>query len=113
MDDTQEMTAAMVVEWAPFRLRDGVTPDQVIEAADALQREFLDGRDGFLGRELLQGGDGQWADLVRWRDEAAAHAIMDDLATSPACQRYFGLMVGADPADPAAGVQHLRRIRAF
>lgn len=104
---------AVIVEWAPFRVREGVADADVIEAAEALQREFLECCDGFLGRELLRSADGQWADLVRWRDESAAHAIMDRIAESAVCQRYFALMIGADPADPAAGVQHLRRVRAF
>jgi len=31
---------------------------------------------GFLRRELLKHGYGEYADLVHWRDQAAAEAIM-------------------------------------
>jgi len=43
-----------VIEWAPFRLREGVTESELLEASNAIQRNFLDGRPGFLRRELAR-----------------------------------------------------------
>lgn len=112
---TQSSTAvgAGVIEWAPFRTRDGVSEAQLLEAADALQREFLVAQRGFVRRELLRASDGSWVDLVYWTDADAAHAIMDAIATSAACQRYFALMQGADTADPAAGVSHFTVVKPY
>lgn len=103
---------ATVVEWAPFRTKPGVDEQTLLRASETLQRDFLASQPGFVGRELLQAGE-QWVDLVYWRDEDAANAIMDKIASSPACQAYFHLMEGADAADPAAGVLHLRRVRSY
>jgi hypothetical protein len=106
-------TAARIVEWAPFRLQPGVTDSQLLDASDALQRDFLELQDGFIARDLLRGPDGQWVDLVHWRDEASANAVMGKIAGSEACQAYFHLMQGADTSDPAAGVLHLQRVRGY
>jgi hypothetical protein len=103
----------MVIEWAPFRLAPGIGEDRLLEVSEALQRDFLQGRPGFVRRELLRGADGHWVDLLYWRDEASAHAVMEDIAASPACQAYFSLMVGADTVDPGAGVLHLHRMRSY
>ena len=105
--------AAAVVEWAPFRVKAGVDDATLLDASEALQRDFLASQPGFVKRELLRGADGQWVDLVYWRDEASANAIMSAIADSAACQAYFHLMEGADSADPAAGVLHLHRVRSY
>ena len=103
----------VVVEWAPFRLADGVDEGALLEASAALQRDFLRHQPGFLRRELLRAAGGGWVDLVFWASQDAADAVVPAIAASPACHAYFRLMVGADPADPAAGVQHLRRVRVY
>lgn len=105
--------AAVIVEWAPFRLREGLTERDLLEASNSLQADFLARQDGFLRRELLRGPDGAWADLVYWADRASADAVMQLVAESPVCQRYFSLMVAADPANPGVGVLHYQRLRAY
>ncbi len=102
-----------VVEWAPFRLGAGVSEDALLAASESLQRDFLQHQPGFLRRELLRGADGQWVDLVLWRDQGAADAVVAAIGASPACQAYFQLLDGADTADPGAGVLHLRRVRVY
>ncbi|HKH92206.1 MAG TPA: hypothetical protein VKA54_10390 [Gemmatimonadaceae bacterium] len=102
-----------VVEWAPFRVVDGVTEQAVLAASDSLQRDFLARQRGFVRRELLRGPDGQWVDLVHWEDEAAAHAVFTAAMESPVCAEYFKLMVMPEGADPAAGVLHLHRVREY
>ena len=103
-----------VIELAPFRLRDGVTDVELLEAAAAIQRDFLDRQPGFLRRELARGEDGTWTDVVHWSDAGAAHAAMHAAANSPACHRYFHLMVGANgTADPGEGVVLLHRVREY
>lgn len=59
MNDIAPSDAAqLVVEWAPFRLAAGAEEPALLEASEALQRRFLDGREGFLRRDLLRGPDG-------------------------------------------------------
>jgi hypothetical protein len=63
--------------------------------------------------ELLRGTDGQWVDLVVWRDAAAAAAVALTAASSPVCASYFALMEGVDHADPGVGVQYFERAARF
>ena len=102
-----------VVEWAPFRLAAGASEAALLEASDAIQRDFLRHRPGFLRRELLRGTDGQWADLLHWADDDAASAAMGAAATSEACLAYFRLMDPGDGVGPGVGVLHLHRVRAY
>ena len=110
---TEQMVAAGVVEWAPFRVKAGVDDSTLLAASEALQRDFLAHQPGFVKRELLRGAEGQWVDLVYWRDEDSAMAVMPAIESSAVCQEYFHLMEGADAADPAAGVLHLHRVRSY
>ena len=113
-NDSPSGTAdSAVIEWAPFRVRPDVTEATLLDASEALQRSFLADQPGFVRRELLRGANGEWVDLVYWRDEASANAVISAVAASPACHAYFSLMENFDSADPAAGVVHLRRVRAY
>jgi hypothetical protein len=106
-------TDAQIIEWAPFRLKSDVTDAELLAASDSLQRNFLSLQDGFVGRELLRCSNCQWADLVYWRDEQSANAVMQAVAESPVCNAYFQLMDGLDAIDPGAGVLHLRRVQTY
>jgi hypothetical protein len=104
----------VAIEWAPFRLRDGATEAQLIEAAEAIQREFLGRQPGFLRRELARGAGGLWADVVHWSDAARAEAAMTAAATSLACRAYFELMAGVNGgADPGEGVLLMQRVCVY
>ena len=105
--------ANVVIEWAPFRLAPGVAEATLLEASEALQRDFLSHQPGFLRRELLRGKGGEWVDVVYWESEGAADAVMQDAASSGVCHAYFHLMDGADAANPGAGVLHFRRVRVY
>ena len=105
---------AEVIEIAPFRVREGVTEARLLEASEAIQRDFLARQPGFVRRELARGEDGRWADVVYWADGPAAEAAMAAAAASPACRAYFELMTGADGgADPGEALLLLRRVRAY
>jgi hypothetical protein len=106
-------TATSVIEWAPFRLAAGKTEDDLLSASESFQRDFLQHQPGFIRRELLLGANGEWVDLVLWRDRASADAIMEAAASSPHCAAYFQIMDLGDNPDVTANVKHLRRIRAY
>jgi hypothetical protein len=103
----------VVVEWAPFRLAAGIDDSTLLEASEAIQRDFLEHQPGFLRRELLRGADGGWVDLVFWQDEHSAAAAMSSAGSSPVCYTYFHLMEGGDSMDAGAGVLHLHRVRVY
>ena len=62
------------------RLKPDVNRDQFLEIS-ARATEWLRNRPGYLGRELLEDGSGEWVDLVRWATMedalAAASAFME------------------------------------
>ena len=103
----------LVIEWAPFRLAEGVTEGELLAASETLQREFVARQPGFVRRELLRGADGHWADLVHWESERAAHDVFAAAMESPVCAEYFKLMVMPEGGDLAAAVLHLHRIREY
>lgn len=102
-----------IVEWAPFKLREGVSEAEFLRASDVFQREFVSRQPGFLRRELLRGKDGQWVDLVIWKDQTSADAVMAAAMEHPACLQYFTFMPPFDTADPGAGVLHFARQREY
>ena len=63
-----------------YRLKPDVNRDQFLEIS-ARATEWLRNRPGYLGRELLEDGSGEWVDLVRWATMedalAAASAFME------------------------------------
>ncbi|WP_155525468.1 hypothetical protein [Sinorhizobium medicae] len=65
-----------------------------------------------MRRELLKHGYGEYADLVHWRDQAAAEGIMATAGTSSECIAYFALM-DMDGVDPAEGVRHCASLAAY
>ena len=105
---------AVVIEWAPFRLRAGVGEAALLEASERIQHDFLVRQPGFMHRELARGAGGLWADVVHWADGAAAEAATAAAATSPACRAYFELITGANGgADPGEGLLLLERRREY
>jgi len=103
------MDQALIIEWAPFTLRNGASEQRLMEASESLQRDFLDRQEGFLRRDLLKAEDGSWVDLVFWRSRADMDAAMKRVTESPVCHTYFSLMNEADSADPGAGVLHFQQ----
>ena len=65
----------MVIEWAPFTLKPGVTETALLAASEELQRDFLARQSGFLRRELMRDG-AQWTDLVYWDSRDALQQAM-------------------------------------
>jgi hypothetical protein len=62
--DTPATRTSHSIEWAPFRLADGIDETTLLTASEALQREFISQQRGFIRRELLKGQANQWFDPV-------------------------------------------------
>jgi len=101
-----------VIEFAPIRLAKGRTEAELIAASDAFQRDFLAGQPGFLSRELVRKGEGEYADIVRWKSQADAAAIMDRIEGSPAVAAFFSVMAIGD-ADAAGCVEHYTSLARY
>ena len=87
-----------VIEWAAFSLKSHATEAALLAASDQLQHEFLDKQTGFIRRELLALGEGQYADLVTWQSHDAAKHAIAQAPNYPACMSYFSLLeVSVEP----------------
>lgn len=102
-----------VVEWAPYRLKTGVTEAELFKAAEELQRDFLAKQPGYIRRELVKGDDGTFIDIVWWTSRRTAEEAVANAASSASCRRYFALMQEADDAQPGAGVMHFQSLRSY
>ena len=107
----------IIVEWAPFEVRKGVSNEQLLQASEHLQNEFLVKQKGYIKRELLKGEGKQWVDLVYWASEEDAQAAIQNAMNCEACGAFFELMEGIsdleEVIDPAEGVFHYKRIAGW
>jgi hypothetical protein len=98
--DQETPVSSAIVETAVITLRAGVSEADLIAASDTFQREFLNGRKGFMRRELLKlDGGGGYLDLLRWADNEAADAVNHEAGELPVCQAFFSLMENG-PSQP-------------
>jgi hypothetical protein len=86
MEDQQ-----IVVEAAMFRLRSGTGRAQFLAASSAAG-EVLRGMRGFLGRDLLEGDDGEWLDLLHWASQEDAQRSIEALTQSRDAQPFLELI---------------------
>jgi hypothetical protein len=99
--------AAPTLEVVLFRAKDGVGDEQIVEAADGLQRD-LEGMPGYLRRRLYKGEDGRWIDFVDWADLAQALAAVEAIGERPSAHRFMAL-VDMDSIE----MLHVRPVRAY
>ncbi|WP_374310436.1 antibiotic biosynthesis monooxygenase [Dongia sp.] len=108
--------AQQAIEWAPFKLKPGVAEGSVMQASAEMQKHFLDRQPGFMRRELLKRGPGEFVDLVWWESREAAEAAMQVAGTSQACAGYFALMQFDTPPEGAvsdSGILHLAQLATY
>ena len=79
-----------VLELVTFKTLPGVTDEQVVATADALQRD-VEHLAGYRARRLLKADDGTWVDTVRWTTMEAAHAAADLIESKPSAQALMEL----------------------
>lgn len=104
-------TNVLTVEWAPFQVAAHITDDQLIEAANGIEQDFLQKQQGYIRRELLKGKDNQWVDLVYWASPAKAALAAQAANDSEACAQYFSLMVGVENAEE--GISHYAQVKSW
>lgn len=93
-----------IIEIAAITLVNGKTEKDLVEASNRFQ-SFLSTQPGFIARSLVSTSNGQFADIIEWKDRACADAIMHVAASSPECHAYFCVM-NMEGMDPSTGVAH-------
>ena len=94
-----------IIELAQIRLAEGKTEQDLLEASEAFQSEFLNGQDGFLGRDMVRRKDGTYLDVIRWESQALADAVFERAQESETAGQYFSMMA-FDPDNMEEGVEH-------
>lgn len=81
-----------VVELAIFKLKEGVSRDQLMETVDGVT-EWAKRQPGFVSRDLTYSEESDtWIDVVWWASADAAHAAAEAAMTSESCAPMFGLI---------------------
>ena len=101
----------VVVEWAPFRLKEDVDEAELMKASRAVQAQFLSKQEGLLRRELLKGEGGRWVDIAYWKTHEAADRAAERFWENPVCLAYAQLM--ANPEDAGADVAYFERVEEY
>jgi hypothetical protein len=103
---------AHTLEFAPFNLKPGVSEQQVIDAADRIQAEFLAKQPGCLDRWLVREADGRYADIIWWNSHEDAEHAMAQVEQSETCAAYFALMQ-LETTEGHEGLRHFTAVRAY
>ncbi len=93
------------VEAALFRLRPGTDRVAFLTAAEAVTID-LRRMPGYLDRELSEGDDGRWLDLVHWASMDEARRAADAILHAPGSRPFMEML---DPE--SITLLHLRRSR--
>ena len=85
----------LIVEIAQFKLAAGVSDEDFLHEAEAVQKNFLEKQSGYIDRELLKDKDGQWVDILHWNSIGEAQKAAEVMMADPATQ---GFMQKIDPS---------------
>lgn len=67
----------MIIELAQFKTKAGVSEAEVLQASQEAHDGFLAKQTGYVSRELLKSGEGEWVDIVHWETMEDAQAAMN------------------------------------
>ena len=82
----------MHIALAPFRLRTGISEDDLVKTSDDFQERFVRRQQGILKRILVKDGDGGYADIVFFTDAAAIDRVIEAEQSSEVCAAFFAIM---------------------
>lgn len=81
---------------APFRPKQGVTEDVMLETSDDFDEQFVRKQDGILRRILVKDVEGGYADIVFFNDAAAIDRVIQAEQNSDVCAAFFALIDDED-----------------
>lgn len=79
------------IEVVIFKAKNGISDNQLRTAALAVT-PILKKMPGFINREFGVSEDGQYIDIVRWKDLPSAKAAAEKVMSIPKCGEFFGLI---------------------
>ncbi len=92
----EEMNKPVTV-LAPIKLANGKCEADLLAASTRFQNEFVSSEPGIIRRELVRKSDGTYLDIIQFRSEEEAMAVIDKEKESDACHAFFSVMdLGAE-----------------
>ncbi len=88
----------MHIALAPFRLKADVSEDDLMNASDDFEEQFVQKQEGILKRIVVKDGHGGYADIVYFTDAAAIERVLEAEQQSEVCAALFAIMDGGTPA---------------
>jgi hypothetical protein len=82
----------MHIALAPFRLKPGITEDDLVKTSDDFEEQFVQQQEGILQRILVKDGNGGYADIVFFADAAAIDRVIEAEQSSEVCAALFAIM---------------------
>jgi hypothetical protein len=82
----------MHIALAPFRLKEGISEDDLVKASDDFEEQFVQKQEGILKRILVKDGDGGYADIVFFEDAAAIDRVIEAEQSSEVCAAFFAII---------------------
>jgi hypothetical protein len=86
-----ERKMKQAIEVVVFRAKAGIMPEQLQAAALAVT-PALSAMPGFVSREFGESEDGQFIDIVYWKDLASAKQAAEKVMSIPVGGEFFGLI---------------------
>jgi hypothetical protein len=84
----------MHIALAPFRLKAGISEEDLVKTSDDFEKQFVRKQEGILRRILVKDGDGGYADIVFFTDAAAIDRVVEAEESSEVCAAFFAIMQG-------------------
>ena len=73
---------------AQFKMKVGVSEDEVLAASQEAQDGFLAKQKGYVSRELLKSSEGEWVDIVHWETMEDAQKAMQDFMGHSSTKKF-------------------------
>jgi hypothetical protein len=102
----QQGNDGQAVEIAIFKVKEGITSDQLLATVDAVS-EWAKRQPGFISRDLTYSADSDsWIDVIWWESLDAASTAAELAMTSESCAPMFAVI-------DLEGTQMLHGVRAI
>ncbi len=82
----------MQIALAPFKLKPGVSEEELLQASEEFQTEFVENQEGIVRRLLVRDGGGGYADLVFFESEEAMVKVLEAEQGNEVCARFSSIM---------------------
>lgn len=84
--------ATAITVFGAFRLAAGKTEQDLLDASDVFEREFVSRQPGILRREIVRKNANEYLDIVQFRSREDMERVVELEKAFPACHAFFAVM---------------------